>query len=368
MSLLVHCKETLVTIALLVAQASPLSTDADNIEICMVGDILLHDPIEEHAVMSDGNYDFSYIFANTRDYISSKDIAIVNQEVIIGGQELGVSGYPTFNAPYDIADDLVESGFDVVCQGTNHALDRGKSGIVNCLNYWQNTYPDIEVLGIHDSFGDQQVISVVESQGYKIAILNYTYGTNGIELPKDMLYGVDYLNESRVVADIAWAKVNSDFVIVCPHWGTEYNLGVDSSQRKWADIFLKNGVDLVIGTHPHVMEPVELLVDEATGHQMVVFYSLGNYVSWTSSSGEGIANRFVGGMADVTLTAQEGRLVVSDYKLKSLVTHIDEKTNLATVYFLDDYSQEMAEKSIVREKDSSFSYDYCVKLFERVTN
>ena len=275
------------------------------VTLAMVGDVLLHTPVEESCQAEDGSYDFSSLFANVKDEVQAADIAIVNQEVIIGGEELGVSGYPSFNAPYEVADALAETGFDVILHGTNHAMDQGKKGITNCLSNWEKKYPDIKILGINKSQDAQDSITVLEQNGIKIAVLNYTYGLNGIALPSDMPYAVNLLDEEKVKADIASAKEQSDFVIVCPHWGTEYSLQPDSMQKKWTKIFAESGADLVLGTHPHVIEPIEWVEDETTGHQMLVYYSLGNFVNWTSSSGDGIANRMLGGMAEITVVFDE---------------------------------------------------------------
>ena len=140
---------------------TPTPTPKPNaISIVMVGDILLHTPVEAAALQDDGTYSFTSIFAQMKEQIEAADLAIVNQEVIIGGEELGISGYPAFNAPFAIGDALVESGFDVVCQGTNHALDKGRKGILNCMDFWQEHYLNIAVLGIHDSKEDQDEIYV----------------------------------------------------------------------------------------------------------------------------------------------------------------------------------------------------------------
>ena len=335
------------------------------ISLIMVGDILLHTPVEESARQEDGSYDFSAIFAHTREQIQEADLALVNQEVIIGGEELGISGYPAFNAPYAIGDALVEAGFDVVCHGTNHALDMGKKGLLNCLDFWENTYPDIAVLGIHDSAEDG--IYVYEQDGIRIAILNYTYGTNGIALPSDMPYAVDMLEEEKVAEDIRKAEEQADFTIVCPHWGTEYELGTSSSQEKWTQFFLENGVDLVLGTHPHVIEPIEWVADEESEQEMLVYYSLGNFVNWTSGSGDGVANRMVGGMAQVTLSVDEaGEVFVETYGVEPLVAHLEEGANGVTVYPLSEYTDELADANQIRKQDSDFSLQYCEELCERV--
>lgn len=337
------------------------------ISIIMVGDMLMHTPVEESSLQEDGTYSYEAIFANTVSEIQAADLAIVNQEVIIAGESMGVSGYPAFNAPFELGHDLIEAGFDVICHGTNHALDQGKKGLKNCLSFWEENYPEVPVLGIHGSQEDQDEIYVYEQDGVKIAVLNFTYGTNGIALPSDMPYAVDMLEEEKVVAALAKAEELADFTVVCPHWGNEYELGVVSSQEKWTDIFFENGVDLVIGTHPHVIEPIEMIVDETTGQSMLVYYSIGNFVNWTSSSGEGIANRMVGGMAQVSIGMDEaGEAFIMDYGVEPVVCHLTEGTNGVTTYFLEDYTTVMASENEIINQDANFSYEYCVELCDKV--
>lgn len=337
------------------------------ITLLMVADILLHTPVEESAKQVDGSYDFTAIFANTKEEIQAADLALVNQEVIIGGEELGISGYPAFNAPYEIGDALVETGFDVVCHGTNHALDKGRQGLMNCLAFWQNQYPQIGVLGIHDSAEDQDELYFYEKDGIRIAILNYTYSTNGISMPSDMPFAVDMLEKEAVVEDIRRAEEEADFTIVCPHWGTEYNLGISSYQEKWTEIFLENGVDLVLGTHPHVIEPITWVQDVENDRVMLVYYSLGNFVNWTASSGEGIANRMVGGMAKITIEKDEnGNTWIGEYGIEPLVSHLEDGENGVTVYPLSEYTEELAERNQIRKQDPAFSLQYCQELCESV--
>ena len=333
------------------------------VTLTMVGDVLLHTPVEESCQAEAGSYDFSSLFVNVKDDVQAADIAIVNQEVIIGGEELGVSGYPSFNAPYEAADALVDTGFDVVLHATNHAMDQGKKGVTNCLANWEKKYPQITISGINKSQEAQDTVTILEQNGIRIAILNYTYGLNGIALPQDMPYAVNLLDEEKVVSDIASAREQADFVVVCPHWGTEYSLQPDSMQKKWTEIFVRNGVDLVIGTHPHVIEPVEWVTDETTGNQTLVYYSLGNYVNWTSSSGDGIADRMVGGMAEVTIGLDEnGEGFITDYGVNALVTQVEPGYGGVTTYFLRDYTDEMAQKNAIISQDANFSREYCTKL------
>lgn len=355
-------------------EAPPTATESASIEetapavsLIMVGDILLHTPVEKSALQADGSYDFTAIFSETKELIQEADLALVNQEVIIGGEELGISGYPAFNAPYAIGDALVDAGFDVICHGTNHALDKGSRGLTNCLAFWEENYPDIAVLGIHDSQESQDSIYIYEQDGIRIAILNYTYGTNGIPLPSDMPYAVDMLEQEQVVEDIAKAEELADFTIVCPHWGTEYELGVSSMQKKWTQIFLENGVDLVLGTHPHVIEPIEWVTDEETGREMLVYYSLGNFVNWTSGTGTGVANRMVGGMAQVTIEmSEDGETFIADYGVEPLVCHLQEGTNGVTVYPLEEYTEELGSSNEIGKQDNNFSLEYCEALCRKV--
>jgi poly-gamma-glutamate synthesis protein (capsule biosynthesis protein) len=360
---------------LFTASSSPVSAaNTNDVNIIMVGDILLHSPVEEAAVNESGEYNFDFIFDRTRKDISTADIAIVNQEVIIGGEELGISGYPNFNAPYQIGDALVKTGFDVVCHGTNHALDRGKKGIVNSCNYWKKTHPEITVVGINQTESEYSNINIIKKNDIRIAILNYTYGTNGIKAPSDMPHAVDTLEVSKVKSDLAYAEQNADFTIVCPHWGTEYVLNPDSYQKEWTKRFRKYGADLVIGTHPHVIEPVEMLEDSIAGisnnkgnGDMLVYYSLGNFVNWTSSSGKGIANRCVGGMAQITIGRDKnGEVVIKDHGIKALVCHLQQGPKGVSVYPLSDYTDELGKKNAIIAQDSHFSRLYCIDLCNKV--
>lgn len=339
--------------------------------IIMVGDVLLHTPVEESCRQADGSYDYDSLFAYTKDAISAADLALVNQEVIIGGAELGITGYPSFNADFSLCDSLTDAGFDVICHATNHAMDKGRKGLVNCAEYWRENYPQITVLGIHDTADTSTACGaepvILELPDMKIAVLNYTYGTNGISLPEDMPYAVDMLEEEQVAADIQRAEELADFTIVCPHWGTEYRLSPDASQEKWTKIFAENGADLVLGTHPHVIEPVEWVADPESGHEMLVYYSLGNFVNWTSGTGTGTANRMVGGMAEVTIAKNDdGEAEITDYGVSPVVSHVTSGSGGVTAYFLTEYTEELSEENEIRAQDPEFSLEYCVNLCNSV--
>lgn len=348
-------------------QEAEIELDDDtSVSLVMVGDMLMHTPVNETGVMEDGSIDFSHLFMYTEEMIQSADIALVNQEVILGGEELGISGYPSFNTYHELGDDLVDVGFDVVLHATNHALDKGKKGLLSCLSYWDAEHPQIAVLGIQDTAEEQNEIYIYEENGIRIAILNYTYGTNGIPLPEDMPFAVNLMDKEQMAEDIARAKEQADFVVVCPHWGTEYVIEETDYQRDYAKFLLDCGVDLVLGTHPHVIEPVEMLADEG-GHQMLVYYSLGNYVNCTSSDKSDIGKRMLGAMAEVTITkGEDGEVYISEYGAKPLVTYVSEDQKEIAVYPLEQFTDEMALSSHTIKYDTSFSKTYCEQLWENV--
>ena len=343
-----------------------MEEELDTLQIVMVGDMLMHEPILKSGLQEDGTYNFDHLFANVKDTIEEADLAIANQETIMGGPAFGYTGYPCFNTPYALADAESKAGFDVLLFATNHAMDKGLRAVYNCMDYLDENHPEMAYLGINRSQKDQnENIYVYEKNGMKVAILNYTYGTNGISLPSDRPYLVNLLKEQKIRSDIQKAEEIADFTIVCPHWGTEYNLGTSKAQEKWAKIFLEEGVDLVIGAHPHVIEPVKWLISE-DGHEMLVYYSLGNFVNGTSSTGHGVTNRMVGGIADVTLKRNESGVVeIANYDAIEIVCHMGKGTDY-TVYYMEDYTEEMASENLIRKQDSEFSKALCESVFTQV--
>ncbi len=337
------------------------------IDIVMVGDILLHDNVQESGRLSDGTYNYDHLFANVIEDVQEADIAIANQEVILGGTEIGLYGYPNFNGPYEVGDALAKAGFNVILHATNHTLDRGKTALVNCMNFWKENHKEVAVLGVFESQeAYDNHIYIHEQDGVKIAILNYTYGTNGMPTPSDMPFAVAMLEENKVLADLQKANEQADFVVVCPHWGTEYKHNQSQEQEYWAKLFLENGVDLVIGTHPHYIQPVEMLTNE-NGQQMLVYYSLGNFINSTSDSGRGTADRMIGGMAKVTVGKKEtGEVYIKEYGVEPLVTQLLYGTQEITTYKLTNYTEELASQNQIIKKDSIFSLEYCHELCKEV--
>lgn len=322
----------------------PKEEEPVTITMMAVGDMLMHGSASFPAVQADGSFNYDYLFENVLDEINAADIAVVNQEVIFGGNEKGNIGYPSFNVRTEQGDALVKAGFDVVLHATNHTLDQGVAGIEHAVNFWKTNHPDTTVLGIHGDEDSYNNITIKEVNGIKLALLNYTYGLNGLSLPADKTYMVDLMTEtykSKIIADMAQAKELADFVVVFPHWGTEYVLTETTAEQEWAQFFADNGADLIIATHPHVIQPVKW-VEGAGGNQTLVYYSLGNFVSIQYYN-----YNMLGGMAQVSITKDSTGTYISEYDMDFVVTHYTGGRVIATTYMLDDYTNELASQHAI---------------------
>ncbi|MBR5370341.1 MAG: CapA family protein [Bacilli bacterium] len=241
----------------------------------MVGDALIHSSVYQDARTGNG-FDFKPQLELIKPIASKYDLAYYNQETVLGGPELGYSNYPRFNSPYEVGDAFIDAGFDLVSLATNHTMDKNEQGVLNSVAYWKK-HPEVVTSGQWSSYEDREasITKVHEKNGIKYAFLSYTTWTNGLETP----YGKDYLNnvysDEKAKADIEKIRDKVDIIIVAMHWGTEYSLRVDYSQAHIADFLSEQGVALIIGAHPHVVEPVEYINDGKT----FVIYSLGNLIS-----------------------------------------------------------------------------------------
>lgn len=333
--------------------------------LSMVGDILLHAPVSRSGLQKDGTYNYDYLFKYIQKKVKKADVAMLNEEVLLAGASFGISGYPQFNGRFEVGDAIEKAGFDVILHATNHSMDKGKSGLLSDLNHWKTAHPDLKVVGMYRTKKESEKITYVKKNGIRIAILNYTYGTNGLALPSDMPFAVNLMNEARIKSDIKKARKKADFIIVCPHWGTEYQDGIDDYQKKWTDFFLKQKVDLVLGTHPHVIEPVKWVSDNK-GHKMLVYYSLGNYVNSTARRGAGTFRQYLGGMADITLEkTEDGTTSIKEAKFLPLITHYGQDRKITT-YFFSDYTEAKAKQNRLSNQDSTFTFSGAKKHFQKV--
>jgi len=332
-------------------------TIKETISILALGDNLLHMPVINSGKKADGTYDYTHFFDKLQPEIRDADISVIGQETVFAGKEMGYSGYPLFNSPSDMGKTLVNEGFDVVLHASNHVMDKLSVGVENTLAFWAD-YPDVTVLGINESEMDKYTIDIKEVKGAKIAMLNYTYGTNGIAIPADKEYLINLIDEEKIHSDARYAEENADFTIAFMHWGTEYSISPDQVQKDLAEKMCQWGVDLIIGSHPHVIEPVEWIKSE-NGNQMLVYYSLGNFVSRQLE-----ARNLLGGVADVTLTYDGDDVVISDYSFMPIVTHYDTTYTLFDVYPLKEYSNDIAVGHGVASHDGAVS----VERFRNMVN
>ena len=329
---------------------TPTPEPVKEINLMMVGDNLLHMGIVQTGKQENGTYNFDFLFEGMGDFLEEAEIKMINQETIFGGNEKGFSGFPYFNSPTQVGDAIVNAGFNVVLHSSNHAADKEISGLLSCLEYWKQ-YPDMTVVGIHEEEAES-AIEIVTIDDVDFAILNYTYGPNmeiipnSIEGHLDMLCNYDAENRldftsihPKVLEDIAEAETMADVVIVCPHWGTEYTTKPSSYQQKFAKQMTQAGADIIIGTHPHVVQPVEWIEAE-NGNRALCYYSLGNYVSTQKQ-----ALCMLEAMAWITFTVKGDVVEVKEEAtgVLPLVCHYSAMpVRMDRVYLLQDYSEELA--------------------------
>ena len=260
------------------------------LSLIAVGDNLIHGSVyrdaNKHANYN--GYDFKPIITNIKEIVSNYDVAYYNQETILGGTELGLSDYPTFNSPYEAGDAMIDAGFNLVSLATNHTMDSGKKAIENSCNYW-NEKKEVLTSGSYCSEEEKNEIRIKEKNNITYTMLNYTYGTNGMPVPNDYLVNVwptdiDNINnpekdtkyqayKTKVKEDIEKVRDKVDLLIVAMHWGVEYTHNPTEYEKDMASYLSSLGVDLIIGTHPHVIQPVTWIDNS------LVIYSLGNFLS-----------------------------------------------------------------------------------------
>lgn len=257
----------------------PVKEDV-NIKMTVIGDIMCHNSQYKDAY--DGStYDFSYVFDDIKDYISSADIAVGNLETTFAGKERGYSNYPRFNSPEQLAYNLKDMGIDVLCTANNHSMDTNYSGVVSTLDFLDDA--GISHMGTSRTAEEQNQILVKDVNGIKIAFLAFTYGTNGIPVPSANSYCVNLIDKDLILKQLELAKAQEpDLICVNMHWGLEYQNVQNSDQEDWADFLFENGVDVILGSHPHVLQPMEkrtVTLEDGTTKDCFVIYSLGNFIS-----------------------------------------------------------------------------------------
>lgn len=322
----------------IVTESTTDNTDT-KVTLVAVGDNLIHNTLIAAGEQEDGTLNYDSFYQDMKPYISSADIAVINQETVLGGSDYQYTGYPVFNSPQEIGEACINAGFDVFTLATNHAMDVGANGIEKECEFFSK-HKNITHFGRYSSEAEYNTIAYVQKNGLTIAMLNYTYGTNGISIPDDKPYLVSMLDKEKIKSDIEKARKNADVVIVFPHWGTENSHEVNDSQREYVKMFSDLGVDIVIGTHPHVLQPVEWVKNEETGKQMIVYYSLGNFISHQIN-----LNQMCGGMAELTIERKNGEITVTSAKLAPVIDFYTRTDNgfRFSVYKYGDYTDELGQ-------------------------
>ena len=307
-----------------------------------VGDSLTETAIGEYAdacagEVGDGAYDYRPLFAAIKPYIETADVAYIKQEVHLGGDDIGPRGWPSFNVTDAMADAVVDAGFDFVASASNHAYDWGYFGAVEHSRSIWNEQP-VAFTGTATSDEEAAEIATVERNGITFALLDYTYGVNGYTQADLPAYAVNFIDEDRIATDVARAREVADVVIVAMHWGTENLMEADADQQRYAQLLADLNVDLVLGSHPHVIGPLAW-VEGASGHRTLVAYSLGNFVSNHEAP---LVNNEFGGMLSCDFVKTDGAVSIENVVWTPIVNHTE--PGAYSVYALPDYTEELAAR------------------------
>lgn len=344
-------------------EASTEARAPKTLKMLSVGDNLIHNGIYEQAqARAGGNgYNFSFAYKNVASAIKEADIATLNQETVIA-EGYKPSSYPMFNSPKELGDEMVKIGFDVVNLATNHMLDKTTKGLIQAMDYW-DTKEGVVRTGAYRNEEELNKVEFIEEDGLKIGLVGVTQHTNGIKLPTDTAVKIIYTdNEESIKAKIEAAKKECDVVLVNAHWGEEYTNVPTDLQRNLAKKMADWGADVIIGHHPHVIQPVEW-IEKDDGSRTLVAYSLGNFISQQNR-----APRMIGGMLryDLTKDFSSGKVTISNVSFETIVTHFVNNKHDIQIYRLSQYNDTLAKAQVSRLKQSDFSMKYINDYVNRV--
>ncbi len=335
------------------------------------GDNLIHKPIYEQAKrraeneQSDVPYDFSYVYENLSDFFAQFDVNWINQESLVN-DTLPPSTYPAFSTPGECAKALYDIGFRVFALSNNHSYDKGANGISATLQFWNSMPEDVITTGLWKNTENNDArIPVQEVNGIKIAYLAYTEHTNGISInPSKLEANVIYTNETEAMQrQIEHARSLADVVVVGVHWGIEYNHQATESQKALAQQFADWGADVIIGTHPHVLQDAQWLT-AADGRRAFVAYSLGNFISTQDRMPRAVGGILTLDMVKTTDVDGSVSVCIQEPKIHPVITHYDAGRSNVRNYLYRDYTPELAAQHGMNAYDSSFSYDQLRKIAE----
>lgn len=328
------------------------NVEAKKMSLVAVGDCLIHGAVYMDAKTGVDTYDFSKMIELVKPMIQNYDLKYYNQETIIGGKNLKVSHYPRFNSPDEIGDNMVDLGFNMISLANNHTLDKGEEGILYSNNYWKGK--NVITAGTYSSQEERDNVKIYEKNGIKYAFLAYTTTTNGLSVPSGKEYLVNVYSQDQAKKDIDSIKNKVDVIIVSMHWGEEYVFDPTNSQKEIALYLSKLGVNLIIGSHPHVIQPVGYVNDT------LVIYSLGNFLSGQRSMG---IDKTIGLMIGMDIVVKNNKVTFENINKSLLYTYSTTYDTNYKVYpfkdldnsILNDY--ESLEKEYMNIVDKEVIYD-----------
>ena len=314
-------------------------------KLVAVGDNLMHRSCTLSAKNADGTYDFTKHFANMADIFKAADLAVISQDTVLGGIELGATSTETgiFNTAVELADGMADAGINVVLAANNHIMDEGSAGLNTMMSYFSTKYPNITLLGVNNSREAKDEPIYVETNNIKIAMINYSYGSNQTADLDASPYLLNQYDEDWLSDILKQAREEADFIIAFPFWGEQNSMDYTQEQERQAQFLADNGVDLIIGSYPHVVEPVKWITAE-NGDRTLVYYSLGNFQSIQNT-----VENMLGGQANETISKEEDGTHISDYSLDFVVTHYEQRESseyydIVTTYPLADYTSDLAAR------------------------
>lgn len=314
-------------------------------KLVAVGDNLMHRSCTLSAKNADGTYDFTKHFANMADIFKAADLAVISQDTVLGGIELGATSTETgiFNTAVELADGMADAGINVVLAANNHIMDEGSAGLNTMMSYFSTKYPNITLLGVNNSREAKDEPVYVETNNIKIAMINYSYGSNQTADLDASPYLLNQYDEDWLSDVLKQAREEADFIIAFPFWGEQNSMDYTQEQERQAQFLADNGVDLIIGSYPHVVEPVKWITAE-NGDRTLVYYSLGNFQSIQNT-----VENMLGGQANITISKEEDGTHISDYSLDFVVTHYEQRESseyydIVTTYPLADYTSDLAAR------------------------
>lgn len=314
-------------------------------KLVAVGDNLMHRSCTLSAKNADGTYDFTKHFANMADIFKAADLAVISQDTVLGGIELGATSTETgiFNTAVELADGMADAGINVVLAANNHIMDEGSAGLNTMMSYFSTKYPNITLLGVNNSREAKDEPVYVETNNIKIAMINYSYGSNQTADLDASPYLLNQYDEDWLADILKQAREEADFIIAFPFWGEQNSMDYTQEQERQAQFLADNGVDLIIGSYPHVVEPVKWITAE-NGDRTLVYYSLGNFQSIQNT-----VENMIGGQANITISKEEDGTHISDYSLDFVVTHYEQRESseyydIVTTYPLADYTSDLAAR------------------------